>query len=1053
MHLKKQYLRLCLTVIMPCLAAFHAKATDRLVTTASQLSSAVSASQPGDNIIMKNGTWTDIAIQFSSTGTAAAPITLKAETPGGVTVSGASTLTITGTYLVVSGLKWTNGNIDANIITIQGSYNRVTQCAMINYNAGKKWIVLDGYKLRVDHNRFEGKNTADPTMQVEVRDKNADYHLVDHNHFAHRPPLGVNGGETIRAGYSGQMDNISRTIFEYNLFEECDGENEIVSNKSCENLYRYNTFRKSQGQFCFRHGDRNIVYANFFLGEGKSGTGGVRVIGSKNYIVNNYFSGLDAANSTGDAVIILQKGESYAAGETRFNPQIDSCVIAYNTIDVYSSGNGLDLNNGSRPLSPKNVVVANNLIRSTRTNVANTLTGTEDWRGNIFSGPLGITNPGGIVVRDPGLTANSWQLLSNSKSIDSGKGGWGGIRAIAGLDVDTKVLLDIDGQTRTNYKDVGCDEAVSGTIINRPLNAADVGPAWLGGPASDEVQLRGAPQTVITAAAPNTPVGINGQLKVIGLKLCNQYGKPIQLRGMSTHGIQWYGWPGFLNGANLDTLAYGWGADVLRISMYVQKQEDGYETDPAGFTAQVTKLIEETSKRGMYAIVDFHQLTPGDPNYNLNNAKKFFTDIATAHKDRNNIIYDICNEPNGVSWAQIKNYANQIIPLIRAIDNDAVILVGTHAWASMGISDGRSAQDIVSSPLNFTNIMYTFHFYAKEHQTQYLNELSWAADRLPVFVTEFGTQEASGDGPNDFTMSQKYIDLMRQKKISWANWNYSNDFRSGAVWKNNGPWTVANLKPSGVWVRDKIMNPADDFPTGSDTTSPGCQPAIASGDDGNVAANAIDNDLNTRWSASGEQWIQLCIGTPATINGVDIAFYKGDTRRASFDIQVSSNGNTWTTVAAGKQSSGTSTNFETFTFTGVTGKYVRIVGHGNNVNAWNSYIEVKIRKVVTVLDAISNQQAAVSNDAHGVVKGESILSVSPNPSVDHFNIRFTVKETAFTTLAVYDMNGRQVSQLVNAKLPAGTYNHHWATTQVAPGVYLVKLVHGGKVSVQRVIKQ
>lgn len=312
-----------------------------------------------------------------------------------------------------------------------------------------------------------------------------------------------------------------------------------------------------------------------------------------------------------------------------------------------------------------------------------------------------------------------------------------------------------------------------------------------------------------------SPVAINGQLSVEGVNLVNQYGNPIQLRGMSTHGLQWY-WNCYTD-KSLDVLAYEWGADILRISLYVQ--EGGYVNDPTGFTEKVNTLIEKATDRGMYALVDWHQLQPSDPNYNLDNAIKFFTDIATAHKDKNNIIYDICNEPSDVAWSKIKDYADKIIPVIRDIDSDAVILVGTHGWATFGVSDGRTHKDILDNPLEFKNIMYTFHFYAASHQDSYLKELDAASDVLPVFVTEFGTQTYTGDGGNDFDFSQKYIDLMASKKISWTNWNYSDDFRSGAVWKstqtaeNDGPWTDANLKPSGVWIKDKLLNPADDFPT------------------------------------------------------------------------------------------------------------------------------------------------------------------------------------------------------------------------------------------------
>ncbi len=321
--------------------------------------------------------------------------------------------------------------------------------------------------------------------------------------------------------------------------------------------------------------------------------------------------------------------------------------------------------------------------------------------------------------------------------------------------------------------------------------------------------------------AQNTPVTQNGQLKVCGTQLCNQYNKPIQLRGMSTHGIQWYGWGNCLTESSLDALAYDWDADILRISLYVQ--EGGYETDPVGFTNQVSRLINEATERGMYALVDWHQLNPGDPNSNLENAKRFFKDIANQHKNKNNIIYDVCNEPNGsgVTWNRIKTYADQIIPVIREIDDDAVVLVGTHGWATFGVSGEGNLQDVIGNPLQFQNVMYTFHFYANSHREAYLNRLDEASNRLPVFVTEFGSQEFTGDGPNDFPMTQQFIDLMQRKKISWTSWNYSDDTRSGAAWKtgtcSGGPWTINQLKPAGSWIRNKIKFPADDFPGGDPT--------------------------------------------------------------------------------------------------------------------------------------------------------------------------------------------------------------------------------------------
>lgn len=475
-------------IFVLCIICQNGFTAEHFTSTFVELNVAINTAQPGDEIVMENKTWENVAIHFSSRGTNENPITLRAETPGGVIISGYSTLNIDGIYLVVSGLQFANGTglNDKTIIGVNGSYNRLTETAIINYNTGYKWVQISGYKNRVDHCRFEGKNTEAPTMQIEVPDKQADYHLIDHNHFAYRPPLGANGGETIRAGYSGQMDNISRTIFEYNLFERCNGENEIVSNKCCENLYRYNTFLHSEGQLCFRHGDRNIAYGNYFFGEGFSKTGGIRVIGSKNYIINNYFNGLDATNSTGSAVIVLQRGESYPAGETRFNPQIVGCTIAYNTI-VNNTGPALSLNQGSRPIEPKNVVVANNIFKDPNDNVIGSMTGKETWIGNIADGQLGIPNPGGFTLIDPLIDIDDdriFHLTSKSPAIDAGEDGWGSVIDISGLDVDVNVDYDFDGQARTAPRDVGCDEFASGTISNPVFSVDDVGPVYFREPSN-----------------------------------------------------------------------------------------------------------------------------------------------------------------------------------------------------------------------------------------------------------------------------------------------------------------------------------------------------------------------------------------------------------------------------------------------------------------------------------------------------------------------------------------------------------------------------------------
>ncbi|WP_233163796.1 glycoside hydrolase family 5 protein, partial [Glycomyces salinus] len=199
----------------------------------------------------------------------------------------------------------------------------------------------------------------------------------------------------------------------------------------------------------------------------------------------------------------------------------------------------------------------------------------------------------------------------------------------------------------------------------------------------------------ITASAAS-PVDEHGRLHVCGTRLCDSAGEPVQLRGMSTHGLQWFSQ--CVGDASLDALAYDWGADVVRLSMYIQ--EDGYETDPEGFTARMHDLIDDATARGLYVIVDWHMLTPGDPHYNLDRAKTFFAEIAAEHGDQNNLFYEVANEPNGVSWAEIKSYHEQIIPVIRQHDSDGVVLLGTADWSSLGVSGGTDEQEVIDDPVD-----------------------------------------------------------------------------------------------------------------------------------------------------------------------------------------------------------------------------------------------------------------------------------------------------------------------------------------------------------------
>ena len=305
-----------------------------------------------------------------------------------------------------------------------------------------------------------------------------------------------------------------------------------------------------------------------------------------------------------------------------------------------------------------------------------------------------------------------------------------------------------------------------------------------------------------------TPLAANGRLKVAGIQLTNESGKAVQLRGMSTHGLQWF--PQCYTQASVQALATDWGADILRAAMYVD--EGGYLDNQSGLRAKINQLVDWTAQAGIYCVIDWHVLNPGNPNERLSYAIDFFRTMAQTHANKKNVIYEICNEPNGVSWAQIKSYAEQVIPVIRQYDPDAIILVGTPNW-------DQNPEEAAANPLtgaNAHNVMYTFHFYAASHFFQ--DRIKTVASSIPLFCSEWGTSTYTGGGNLDVNNAQSWLNMMAGsnsggQKISWCNWTFSDAGESSAALNagacNAQQWN--NTSTSGTWVKDRILNPADDF--------------------------------------------------------------------------------------------------------------------------------------------------------------------------------------------------------------------------------------------------
>lgn len=291
-------------------------------------------------------------------------------------------------------------------------------------------------------------------------------------------------------------------------------------------------------------------------------------------------------------------------------------------------------------------------------------------------------------------------------------------------------------------------------------------------------------------------------LKVKGTRLVNEKGKTVQLRGVSTHGLSWY--PEYVNQKAFSYMKKNWNINAVRLAMYTGEY-NGYCTGDSANRKALEKRIDQgvkyAAKAGLYVIIDWHILSDGNPQTNKSEALKFFDEISSKFKNYDNVIYELCNEPNGnISWSgDIKPYAQEVMAVIRKNAPDSVVIVGTPTWSQ---DIDKAADD----PLTEGNVLYSLHFYAATHTDWLRERLTECYNKgLPVFVSEFGTCDASGNGAHDFEQAKQWLDLLDTYGIGYMNWNLANKNESSSVFKENasvdGKWKEEDLSEGGIWIR------------------------------------------------------------------------------------------------------------------------------------------------------------------------------------------------------------------------------------------------------------
>ncbi|MCE1155987.1 MAG: glycoside hydrolase family 5 protein [Bacteroidales bacterium] len=318
-------------------------------------------------------------------------------------------------------------------------------------------------------------------------------------------------------------------------------------------------------------------------------------------------------------------------------------------------------------------------------------------------------------------------------------------------------------------RSAGTSELTSGNRFRRVSLPAIVGLLLVIG---CSLQLHSAPR--------KSPVAVNGQLRVEGTQLVNEKGTPVMLRGTS---FGWHNfWPRFYNEGAVSWMRKDWKINVVRAAMGVGP-ENSYLQNPEFGEKCVTDVADAAIRQGIYVIIDFHS-----HKIHTEVAADFFTRMANRYKDVPNVIYEIFNEPDYYEWPEVKNYSEELIRTIRAIDPDNIILVGSPHW-------DQDIHLVADDPIReVSNIMYTMHFYAGTHK-QWLRDRTDDAIRkgIPIFVSECAGMEATGDGPIDHQEWKAFVGWMENRNISWVVWSVSDknetcsmltpDAAAGGNWK------------------------------------------------------------------------------------------------------------------------------------------------------------------------------------------------------------------------------------------------------------------------------
>ena len=438
-----------------------------------------------------------------------------------------------------------------------------------------------------------------------------------------------------------------------------------------------------------------------------------------------------------------------------------------------------------------------------------TVTGTNSWE----SGGMVCAQFDGVIKNKSGGSAANWKVSIPVPEGSKLENGWNGTYTLEETTLEItpaeyNTEITADGEVTFGFI-LDTKEAFTpseGTLsidgVDYAMGASETSPSGSTEASEEQTEAAAESKEVAKKDISGTPVENHGALSVEGTDIVDKDGNIFQLKGVSTHGINWF--PEYVNKEAFSSLA-GYGVNAIRLAMYTADY-NGYCSGGSQKELEdlVDKGVEACNALGLYVIIDWHILNDNNPNQNKDSAKSFFETMSKKYAGYDNVIYEICNEPNGgTTWDDIKSYAEEIIPVIRKNDKNALIIVGTPNWS----------QDVDTASQNKIegqqNLVYAVHFYASTHKEEIRSKVETARQNgLPVIVSECSICEASGNGSINYDEAEKWMEMINEYHLSYFAWNLSNKEEQSSLLKSSvtktGNFETSDFSETGSWFIEKF---------------------------------------------------------------------------------------------------------------------------------------------------------------------------------------------------------------------------------------------------------